>query len=176
MARRAMRPETTNRPRHRIITIIDISIIIKKDAEAIARLNEHVHQPHYLRQPDIFAPYDYPVALKVIEDLLAKDNSHGLVAYHGEEPVGYAIVLRHDHQQGFFQEGYRTLFIDQMAVKPAYQSKGVGKMLIDAVAALGKKEGIKRIELNVWADNEGAKRFYGRCGFKTYTENMYREL
>jgi diamine N-acetyltransferase len=155
---------------------MSITIENSKDAGVIARLNEHVHQPHHLRQPAIFAPYDFAEALRVIQLLLAKDNSYGLIAYKDGEAVGYAIVIRHDHGQGFFQKEYRTLFIDQMAVKPDCQGKGIGERLIEAVAELGKREGIKRIELNVWADNEGAKRFYGRCGFKTYTQNMYREL
>lgn len=153
-----------------------ITIVIKKDAGVIARLNEHVHQPHHLRQPAIFAPYYYNKALKVIQLLLAKDNSYGLIAYQGGEPVGYAIVMRHDHQQGFFQLGYRTLFIDQMAVKPDYQGQGVGEKLIETVVELGRKEGIKRIELNVWTDNQGAVKFYDRCGFRKFTQNMYRDV
>jgi diamine N-acetyltransferase len=154
---------------------VDVTIKVAKDAEAIARLNEYVHQPHHQRQPAVFAPYDHAAALKVIQLLLAKDNSCGLIAYQGGEPVGYAIVIRHDHEQGFFQKGYRTLFIDQMAVKPDCQGQGIGEKLIEAVAELGRKEGIKRIELNVWTDNEGAVRFYGRCGFKPYTQNMCRD-
>jgi ribosomal protein S18 acetylase RimI-like enzyme len=153
----------------------EIVIRLHKDAGAIARLNEHVHQPHHLRQPAIFAPYDYDATLPFIQGLLSKDNSYGLIAYRGEEPIGYAIVIRHDHQQGFFQQDYRTLFIDQMAVKSDCQGQGIGEKLIEAVAKLGREEGIKRIELNVWTDNQGAVKFYERCGFKPYTQNMCRE-
>jgi diamine N-acetyltransferase len=153
-----------------------ITIALKKDAEAIARLNEHVHQPHHLRQPKIFKPYDYETALAVVTELLAKENAHGLIAYRDGEAAGYAIVLRRDYPPAFFQEGYRSLFIDQMAVKAGCQGRGIGEQLMTAIVELARSQGVERIELNVWEDNEGARKFYARCGFKTYTRNMYRDV
>lgn len=155
---------------------MDVRIERSADAEAIARLNEHVHQPHHLRQPGIFRPYSYEEALAVARELLARENARGLIAYRGEEPVGYAIALRRDYPSGLFREGHRALFIDQMAVKAGFQGWGIGEKLIEAVADLARVDGIARLELNVWTDNQGAVRFYQRCGFKPYTQNMYRDL
>jgi diamine N-acetyltransferase len=155
---------------------MDITVEFKKDAETIARLNQHVHQPHHQRQPGIFKPYDFETALAVVTELLAKDNAHGLIAYLDGEAAGYAIVLRRDYPPPFFQEGHRSLFIDQMAVKAGCQGRGVGERLMAAIADLARSEGVGRIELNVWEDNQGARKFYARCGFVTYTRNMYRDV
>ena len=64
---------------------MDVTISLKKDGEAIARLNEHVHQPHHPRQPMIFKPYDYATALAVVTELLNRDNAYGLIAYQDGE-------------------------------------------------------------------------------------------
>jgi len=61
------------------------------------------------------------------------------------------------------------------APNPSPKAFGEGQGRVWAKLA-ARREGISRAELDDRADNEGAVRFYERCGFKPYARNMYREI
>jgi len=59
--------------------------------------------------------------------------------------------------------------IEKLYVLPSEQGKGIGKRLIDHVAALASPAGLKALELNVYRRNP-AKNFYERQGFTVIAE------
>jgi ribosomal protein S18 acetylase RimI-like enzyme len=52
-----------------------------------------------------------------------------------------------------------------MWVAPDARGAGVGRALLDAVAAWAHDRGLERLVLSVTSTNDGARRFYEACGF-----------
>ncbi|MFH0816781.1 MAG: GNAT family N-acetyltransferase [Methanobacteriota archaeon] len=53
-----------------------------------------------------------------------------------------------------------------LVLKPAYRSRGLGKVLLERHYEACRKRGISKVKLEVRHGNEGAMRFYGRNGYK----------
>jgi ribosomal-protein-alanine N-acetyltransferase len=80
---------------------------------------------------------------------------HYLVALDGERVVGYAGLCDYPDE----------LFVQTIGVDPAYQGRGVGAQLLDALLEEAARRGRKPVLLEVRADNAPAQRLYERRGF-----------
>ncbi len=58
-----------------------------------------------------------------------------------------------------------VLTITGIAVDPAFQRRGVGRMLLEAAVAEARVRGVRRVTLRVLAHNEAAVRLYEQGGF-----------
>jgi ribosomal-protein-alanine N-acetyltransferase len=56
-----------------------------------------------------------------------------------------------------------------VAVAPAAQGQGLGKVLLDQLIAQARRGGADYLMLEVRADNVGAQRLYSRAGFAVLT-------
>lgn len=63
----------------------------------------------------------------------------------------------------------RTIYMRNLLVNETHRSKGVGKLLVDAVLRHCKETGCSRLELHV-ADSNLAKNFYQKMGAINVTE------
>ena len=83
------------------------------------------------------------------------------LAWHSATPVGIAICF----------VGFSTFLacplinIHDLAVLPAYRGQGIGRLLVEQVAAKGKALGCCKLTLEVRADNYPAQRLYEAVGF-----------
>lgn len=85
-----------------------------------------------------------------------------------EENVCDALVVEIDHLiVGFalYFTGYstwkgRTLYLEDFYLKPEYRRDGLGSKLFDAVVAIAKDRGVKRMDWQVLDWNEPAINFY----------------
>ena len=59
----------------------------------------------------------------------------------------------------------RRWFVSNVAVHPAWQGRGLGRRLMEAVLASIRRQGGRMVLLQVRADNEPAQRLYRRLGF-----------
>ena len=83
------------------------------------------------------------------------------LAWHSNTPVGIAICF-----VGFSTFLARPLInIHDLAVIPAYRGQGVGRLLLEQVAARGQALGCCKLTLEVRADNHPAQRLYEAVGF-----------
>ena len=153
----------------------DLEFRLENNPELLTRLNRHVHTLHFEKHPDVFAPYDYEKFLAWYEELLARDNVYGIVAYLEDLPVGYALAIHKEYSASpFHASGYELMQIDQMGVVPEHQHKGIGKKLMHYIRDFCREKGIRRLQLSVWLDNEIAKSFYEQMGFEGYL--LYMEM
>ncbi len=65
------------------------------------------------------------------------------------------------------QEGFRHRGELAMGVHKGYRSMGIGQQLIASTIRKAKGIGLERIEIEVYASNVSAIRFYGKIGFVT---------
>jgi ribosomal protein S18 acetylase RimI-like enzyme len=90
------------------------------------------------------------------------------LAMRGSEAVGLTVCFR-----GFSTFAARPLLnIHDVFVIPACRGLGVGRQLLDAVAAKGRAIGCCKLTLEVQENNHRAKRLYAAAGFAqaTYLE------
>jgi GNAT superfamily N-acetyltransferase len=83
-----------------------------------------------------------------------------VIAYDESEPAGFAL---------FFQSystflARRGLYLEDLFVRPAARQKGIGRKLLEHLAALAVSRGYGRLEWRVLDWNEPAIRFYRSIG------------
>jgi ribosomal-protein-alanine acetyltransferase len=60
-----------------------------------------------------------------------------------------------------------TAHLNLLAVCPAHRRQGLGRQLLEWLFATAMEAGIFRINLELRADNDGARKFYETLGFET---------
>lgn len=65
----------------------------------------------------------------------------------------------------FEKRGMRPLFVEELAVHPAYQGKGVGGFMLDQLQHLARVRGCTHLVLEVAENNKGALSWYRKRNF-----------
>jgi ribosomal protein S18 acetylase RimI-like enzyme len=65
----------------------------------------------------------------------------------------------------FDKRGMRSLFVDELAVHPHYQGRGVGGFMLEQLQHIGRIHGCTHLVLEVAENNENALAFYRRRSF-----------
>jgi len=89
-----------------------------------------------------------------------RPSAEAIIAYDGDEPVGFALFF---HNFSTFV-GRRGLYLEDLFVKPEERGKGVGRRLLNHLAALAKERQCGRMEWAVLDWNEPAIKFYRSLG------------
>ncbi len=91
-----------------------------------------------------------------LADIVAE---HGLSlgAFDGERLVGFAIAEPRPWN--------RTLWVWEVGVEVAYRGRGIGRRLLDALAARGAEAGLRVMVCETESTNVPAVRFYRKVGF-----------
>ncbi|MBN2351610.1 MAG: GNAT family N-acetyltransferase [Spirochaetales bacterium] len=155
---------------------MNIQIKDSKNIEEIVSLNRFVHDIHHRNHPDVFREYDYNSMLKNLGEWISHDHIKCFTAYDGESPVGFILFYKRDYPDHIFKKGHCSVYLDQICVKPEYRKKGLGRRLMDELTSYCRENGIGRIELSVWSDNQNAQAFFKKMGFDPYLENMKKDL
>jgi ribosomal protein S18 acetylase RimI-like enzyme len=90
-----------------------------------------------------------------IDEKLSRDSQLFLVAVADDAVVG-AVMGAYDGRRGW---------IYHLAVSPSMQSQGLGSKLVDRLESRMAKAGVRKINLQVRADNLGVVDFYTRVGY-----------
>jgi GNAT superfamily N-acetyltransferase len=123
------------------------------EAEALAEIQRDACLAAFTH---IFPPERYPFPMDDVRDrwrtALADPEVSVFVAEVGSRPVGFA--------------GYRADWLDGLYVEPDHWARGLGLALHDAALERLRERGSSRCHLWVLADNERARRFYERHGWR----------
>jgi ribosomal protein S18 acetylase RimI-like enzyme len=99
------------------------------------------------------------VSAERLRVLLDRDDVVVFIAQYGGDAIGYVSAVR----QLKIWVGRSIIALDDLYVRPGHRDRGVGRMLMAAMAAAAAPEQrIVRWELET--DNFGAQRFYERLG------------
>ncbi len=157
---------------------IDIRPAEIEDFAAVDRLYKELDQTHIEEYPELFVDHDGPARpFTYLERLISGQSDVLLVAETNEgEIVGLleASILENDTLG--IQKGRVWTQLSNIIVSKPYQQMGIGEMLLDELVYLCHETGIDRIELSVYAFNEGALNFYTKAGFKPLKQEMALDL
>lgn len=109
-----------------------------------------------------------------LKALILALDSEVIVATFGPEIVGsgYAqIRLAKD-----YNAHDRFAYLGFMYVKPEFRGRGVNGLVLEALTSWIRNQGISEIRLEVYAENETAKRAYEKAGFTPNLLEMRRNL
>lgn len=133
---------------------------LEADLPVVAALAGRIWRLHY---PGIIseAQIDYMLARGYALDVLARflrEEGAGLViARHAGEPVGFAAWCRSGTTA--------TTKLDKLYVLPTLHRQGIGRRMIEHVAARARADGATTLVLNVNKRNAAAIAAYRRCAF-----------
>ena len=100
--------------------------------------------------------FDYGWSEGVFNDLLIKPHHRTYVFENDGEIVSFVVMA--------VVEGEGEILT--LATDPAYQNRGLARMLMEQVIDTVRKEGATTMFLEVATDNEYAIRLYEGCGFR----------
>jgi ribosomal protein S18 acetylase RimI-like enzyme len=102
-------------------------------------------------------------------DCLLHDGSFGLLAYSGEDLVGYALVLVKATSamwRDTWVTGERIAELETLVVAPEQRGKGVGALLLDRVESELDRSDVKDMIIGALPTNTEVLEMYRRRGFE----------
>jgi ribosomal protein S18 acetylase RimI-like enzyme len=97
-----------------------------------------------------------------LENAMFGENSftQGLIVFANETPIAYAIFF--PHFASF--KGQRSVYLEDIYIKPEFRSFGIGEKMIREIAKIGKAQNASRIDFQVLKSNEKGVKFYKKLG------------
>lgn len=147
------------------------------DIDVLNKLLSQVLEVHHKGRPDIFKgntkKYTDSELSKIIKDdekpIFVAENENGTVE-------GYAFCIFQQHIGNNILTDIKTLYIDDLCVDENSRGNHVGKKLYDYVVSFAAQSGCYNVTLNVWSLNDGAMKFYEKCGLKPQKVSMEKIL
>jgi GNAT superfamily N-acetyltransferase len=125
----------------------------------VQALAAHIWRRHY---PGI-------ISAEQIEYMLERGYAHdALLRFVTDEGAGLALARMDDEPAGFaawYRSDVETMKLDKLYVLPQFHGTGIGRALIEHVAAQACAAGCRSLTLNVNRGNASAVRAYEHCGF-----------
>ncbi len=100
-----------------------------------------------------------------IAKFLARNPATCFVAEEQGQIIG-AILAGHDGRRGH---------IGHTAVSAAHRRHGIGKLLVETTLNALKQQGISKVNLVVFSDNENGNLFWDKMGFVKRSDLIYRD-
>jgi len=138
------------------------------DSAAMKHLLAQIVQTHHVVRPDIFrASYESKAGYHEDADapvFVAVDENGAVVG------CLWCVIVR--ERDNSLKNDRDWLCIDDLCVDVNYRKHGIGQRLVDFAVHFAQQNGLPRIELNVYQDNENAVHFYKAYGFRTQKRVM----
>ena len=148
----------------------------REELERVNELRRMVNEVHVAGRPDIFKPGFCEALKQHVYDELDGADSDVLVALIDGAVCGFSTVQyirRPESPYTLARDFYR---VEEFGVDAACRRRGVASALVAYMKKDARDKGFERLELDVWAFNEGALAFYEAAGFSTYRRYMEMEV
>ena len=99
-----------------------------------------------------------------IEKYLNRNPTTSFVAEDNGKIIG-AIMAGHDGRRGYIHHTF---------VLPEYRKQGIAQILVNSAMDALDKEGINKVALVAFKENEGGNAFWERIGFTARNDLFYR--
>ncbi len=103
----------------------------------------------------------YELQLQILEEKINK-NFPVIVAELDGQVVGFGM-----YSEFRFREAYKFTVEHSVYVNKNFQDKGIGKLLLEELISLARKQKLHTMIAVIDAENQGSVEFHERFGFKT---------
>lgn len=103
------------------------------------------------------------------EEKFSQNINKIIVAEINNLVVGTIKYLIKEKLENSYTNYRKVLFIDALVVDVNHRKNGIGKILMQEMEKLAKDNNCSSIELNVWAFNDEAIKFYEKFGMSVKT-------
>ena len=146
--------------------------IKEDDYNLLKGLVSQVHELHCTNRPDIYLDGN-PLPKEYFENILKNENNINLVYEENNIIKGLLLAEKKENNKISIARERKIYFINDIVIDKKYRRQGIGKKLYNYLLELSKKEGLDAVELNVWAFNKSAIKFYSSLGMSV--KNMKLE-
>ncbi len=153
---------------------MEIRLAQTQDIPALLKLLRQILYVHHVGRPDLFRAVGEKYRDADLQEILNDARRPIFVAEEHGTVVGYAFCIYKEVQGHSSLMDRKTLYIDDLCIDEAQRGSGIGTALYEHVLSVAKQTGCYNVELNVWACNENAIRFYETCGMKVQKIGMER--
>lgn len=152
---------------------IKIKKALLDDWKTIQNLNNFVFLNDKSHDGDLDLNWPFSKeGIKYYKDLSSGKYGHCLIAYLGNNAVGYAAMAIKDF--GYRKSKY--VEIENMGVDPKHRSKGIGKKLLDCVTKWAKTKGASKLYVSAYWKNKKAIKFYKNNKFYEMGLEMDKDI
>lgn len=146
------------------------------DKDRINDLLLEVGSIHAEGRPDIFKIGAKKYSDEELCAIIYNDKTPIFVAVDEDDYVmGYAFCIYEETRDSNLLHDMKTLYIDDLCVDSKKRGLGIGRALYERVLSEARAASCYHLTLNVWRLNEGARKFYEKCGLtplKTVMEKI----
>lgn len=147
----------------------------KKDIPQIEELLFQVANIHAEGRPDLFQKDQKKYTVEELEQIMQDDNRPIYVAEENQRILGYAFCIFQENTSSLMTD-IRTLYIDDLCVQEDARGENIGRQIYNYVLNVARQSGCYNVTLNVWECNQGAKKFYEKCGLQVQKTGMEKIL
>jgi len=157
--------------------MVTVRIAVMDDADAIASLTAEIQQLHNEALPDIFkTSSDKLFSREKLAMLLHDTNSIVAVAESNGAVIGHIYAVIMQRAESDFKVANKYMYIQQIGVRQDSRRRGIGRALIAFVEGRAPASAVTGLQLDYWAFNTRAQRFFESCGFAPSQVMMRKTL
>ena len=145
---------------------MEIRFAVTRDIPGMIDLLQQVGEVHHQIRPDLFRSGAQKYDEAALEELLKDPDRPILCAVENGKLLGYCFCILQITENDPVLCDRKVLYIDDLCVDETMRGKGVAKVLYERTLDYARELGCQAVTLNVWCGNEGAMRFYEKCGLK----------
>ncbi len=154
---------------------MEIRFAREEDLDGVNELRRQVNDLHVAGKPEVFKPGFSDELRDYVRVIFADPAQKIAVAADHGAILGFAVLHHIVRPENPFMYVRDFLDIDEFCVDAGHRRQGIASALIAFIRAWARKEGYKRLELNMWEFNREALAFYEAAGFTTYRRYMEME-
>ena len=147
-----------------------------RDISGMIHLLQQVGEVHHRIRHDLFRSGAQKYDRADLEALLADPNRPILIADIEGAVAGYAFCILQETANNPVLCDRKVLYIDDICVDEEKRGQGIATALYNQVIAFARELGCHSVTLNVWCGNDGAMKFYEKCGMKPQKIGMETTL
>ena len=137
-----------------------------RDIPGMIALLQQVGEVHHQIRPDLFRSGAQKYDHADLEHLLKDPNRPIFICDQDGFVAGYAFCILQDIQEDTVLCDRKVLYIDDICVDEGKRGQGIATALYNRVVEFARELGCHSVTLNVWCGNDGAMKFYEKCGMK----------
>ena len=110
----------------------------------------------------------------ILKKHMESEDGLVLAAVYNNRIVGFSVSEVQEPWPGLKREKYGHIVF--MAVTADYRRMGLAKKMLDKIIEWFHSKKLNRAEIYIVTNNKTAASFWGKQGFITYTQRMYKEI